>query len=339
MQSPLANLGGVLRIVRESAASYESTLRKNEAATRAVLVDPVLRALGWDIANPSKVEVETPGSFGTSKVSADYALKANGEVVAVIEAKKLGSDLTPFHHQLVQYGFSFGIDRLFLTDGLRWEHFTDLDPGDLSPSKVLDIVSDDPGQVAAYLVQELDAALVSPEEEQFDVLADQVEQIQEEVAKLRFLEKRIKQLEEASHGEPVAPSSVAPPVEVEPPEWHPLSDLTNLTGTKPSNFRLPDGQEIPVKTWGQVLFEACRFSLVANPNLPVPLPDKAGKKTTLIQEPPFPSKVNSKEVEVGGQTLHVYVNYDASHCAANAVHVLEQVPAIMKQVPAAVVFA
>ena len=45
-QSPLANLGGVLRIVRESAISYAPTLRKNEAATRAVLVDPVLRALG-----------------------------------------------------------------------------------------------------------------------------------------------------------------------------------------------------------------------------------------------------------------------------------------------------
>jgi predicted type IV restriction endonuclease len=205
VQSPLANLGGVLRIVRESAASYESTLRKNEAATRAVLVDPVLRALGWDIANPFKVEVETPGSFGTSKVSADYALKANGDVVAVIEAKKLGSDLGLLHHQLVQYGFSFGINRLFLTDGLRWEHFTDLKPDDLSPSGVLDLGSDDLGKVAAYLVQELDAALVSPEEEQLNVLADQVEQIQQGVTKLRSLEKRVKELEEVTAGGTVEP--------------------------------------------------------------------------------------------------------------------------------------
>lgn len=339
VQSPLANLGGVLRIVKESAASYKATLVKNEAATRAVLVDPVLRALGWDIANPFKVEVETPGSFGTSKVSADYALKASGDVVAVIEAKKLGADLTLYHHQLVQYGFSFGINRLFLTDGLRWEHFTDLNPGDLSPSRVLDIGSDDLGQVAAYLVQELDAALVSPEEEQLNVLADQVEQIQEEIIKLRSLEKRIKQLEEPHQDGPVTSSPVASPVKIEPAKWHPLSNLTELTGTKPSNFRLPDGQEVPVKTWGQVLFEACRFSLTANPNLSIPLPDKAGKKTTLIQELPFPSTVNSKELEAGGRVLHVYVNYDASKCAANAAHVLEQVPAGMKQVPAALVFA
>ena len=338
VQSPLANLGGVLRIVRESAASYESTLRKNEAATRAVLVDPVLRALGWDIANPFKVEVETPGSFGTSKVSADYALKANGDVVAVIEAKKLGSDLAPFHHQLVQYGFSFGINRLFLTNGLRWEHFTDLNPGDLSPSGVLDIGSDDLGKVAAYLVQELDAALVSPEEEQLNVLADQVEQIQQEVTQLRSLEKRIKELEKTAPVGPIEPPVAAAPG-VEPSAWHPLSNLTELTSTKPSNFRLPDGQEIPVKSWGQVLFEACRYSLVANPKLPVPLPDKAGKKTTLIQERAFPSNVNSKEIQIRDRTLHVYVNYDSSKCAANAAYVLGLVPNNVAQVLAAVTFA
>lgn len=338
VQSPLANLGGVLRIVRESAASYEPTLRKNEAATRAVLVDPVLRALGWDIANPFKVEVETPGSFGTNKVSADYALKADGDVVAVIEAKKLGSDLALFHHQLVQYGFSFGINRLFLTDGLRWEHFTDLNPSGLSPSGVLNIGSDDLGLVAAYLVQELDAALVSPEEEQLNVLADQVEQIQQEVTKLRSSEKRIKALEEALPSKTVAPPTAAS-LDIKPAAWHPLSDLTDLARTKPINLRLPDGQEIPVKTWGQVLFEACRYSLAANPGLPLPLSDKAGKKTTLIQEPAFPSNVNSKEIEVGEKTLHVYVNYDASKCAANAAYVLEFVPDEMKQVPAAVAFA
>lgn len=338
-QSPLANLGGVLRIVRESAISYAPTLRKNEAATRAVLVDPVLRALGWDVANPFKVEVETPGFFGTNKVSADYALKANGEVMPVIEAKKLGTDLALFHHQLVQYSFSFGIEKLFLTDGLRWEHFTDFKPGDLSPFKTFDLESDDLGQVAAYLVQELDAALVSPEEEQLDVLADQVAQIQQEVTKLRSLEKRIKELEGANPSKTFAPSPTTAPTEAKPSMWHPLSSLTDLAGTKPSNFRLPDGQEIPVKSWGQVLFEACRYSLLENPNLPVPLLDKAGKKTTLIQEPPFPSTVNSKEIEVRDRTLYVYVNYDAAKCAANAAYVLELVPDNLKQTTAAVVFA
>jgi hypothetical protein len=202
----------------------------------------------------------------------------------------------------------------------------------------LDLGSDDLGKVAAYLVQELDAALVSPEEEQLNVLADQVEQIQQEVTKLRFLEKRVKELEEGTVGDPVE-HPVAGSVEVEPSDWHLLSGLVNLTGTKPSNFRLPDSQEIPVKTWGQFLFEACRYSLIANPKLSVPLPDKAGKKTTLIQGRAFPSNVNSKEIELPGRTLYVYVNYDASKCAANAAYVLDLVPDNVKQVPAAVTFA
>jgi len=285
------------------------------------------------------VEVETPGFFGTNKVSADYALKANGEVVAVIEAKKLGTDLALFHHQLVQYSFSFGIEKLFLTDGLRWEHFNDFKPGNLSAFNVLDIDFDDLGQVAAYLVQELDTALVSPEEEQLDVLADQVEQIQQEVTKLRTLEKRVKELEKANPSKTLASSHTKATAEPDPSVWHPLSGLSGLKGTRPSNFRLPDGQEIPVKRWGQVLFEACRYSLTENPNLSVPLLDKAGKKTTLIQESAFPSTINSKELEVRGQTLHVYVNYDAFNCAANAAYVLQLVPDYTKQMPAAVVFA
>src|ERR671917_425907 len=145
---------------------------------------------------------------------------------------------------------------LFLTDGLHWEHFTDFKLGDLSPSNTLNIGSDDLGQVAAYLVQELDAALISPEEEQLNVLAEQVEQIQEEVTKLRSLEHRIRQLENADTNKSRASS---PSGEVSPESvsslWRPLSSLSNVKGTKPSAFRLPNSQEIPVKTWGQVLFE------------------------------------------------------------------------------------
>lgn len=119
MQSPLANLSSVLEMVRDSAVSYEQTLKNNEAATRAVLVDPVLRALGWDVANPYKVEVEKTERYGKDRISADYALKSNSEVAIVIEAKKLGENLEQFHRQLIDYAFCFRIGRLFLTDGIR----------------------------------------------------------------------------------------------------------------------------------------------------------------------------------------------------------------------------
>lgn len=325
-----------MRIVRESASSYEATLMKNEAATRAVLIDPVLRALGWDVADPFTVEVETVGQFGISKISADYALKASGEVIAVVEAKKLRTNLQQFHQQLVQYGFSFGIKKLFLTDGIHWEHFTGLDPGNLAPSKTFDLDADDLGQVAAYLVQELDAALVSPDEEQIEVLADKVEQLQQEVANLRSLDKRVANLEKSApnlqSGFNVVPQQLPTP----DTPWQPLEGLSGLSGTKPSKLRLPDKMEIPVKSWGQVLVEVCRYALMTNPSLPTPLPDKAGKTRTLIQRESFPQNVANTQVEVGGQTFHVLTKYDADHCVTNAVYVLEQGHSKLEQVKAAV---
>jgi hypothetical protein len=57
-QSPLSNLCDVLGEIKGSARQYQSILTKNEASTRAVLIDPVLRALGWDTANTHMVEIE-----------------------------------------------------------------------------------------------------------------------------------------------------------------------------------------------------------------------------------------------------------------------------------------
>ena len=57
-QSPLSNLCDVLIQIQESANQYKATLSRNEAATRAVLIDPILRALGWNTANTNMVEVE-----------------------------------------------------------------------------------------------------------------------------------------------------------------------------------------------------------------------------------------------------------------------------------------
>src|SRR5712691_4162587 len=90
IKSPLASLVDVIRQAVESADRYGVTLRKNEAATRAVLIDPVLRGLGWDIANTSMVEVEKV----LHDTRVDYALyDPNGDVGVIIEGKALGKTL------------------------------------------------------------------------------------------------------------------------------------------------------------------------------------------------------------------------------------------------------
>lgn len=353
MQSPLANLSSVLEMVRDSATSYEQTLKNNEAATRAVLIDPVLRALGWDVANPYKVEVEKTERYGKDRISADYALKSNSEVAIVIEAKKLGENLEQFHRQLIDYAFCFRIGRLFLTDGMRWEHFTDLQPYNFAPARTFDLHSDDLGQVAAYLVQELDSALISPDERQIDLLAEQVEQLRIEVTDLKAIENRVRDLESLNRDEKpdeepsrvVSESSDSSEVSTSSHSsedtWIPLENRPNVTGKKARKLRLPDGKEVNTRYWSDVLVEACRYALKVYPDLQLQLPlsDKARGKTTLIQESEFNPDINSKSIEVGEQEFHANVHYNANDTVGNAIHVLKQVPDHLKTTQAAIVFS
>ena len=122
-ESPLRNLCDVLGQIKDSANQYHATLATNEAATRAVLIDPVLRALGWDTANTNMVEVEK--TLGNA-VRADYALyDSNADTKIIVEAKSLGTNLNQraLFMNLVQYAFNFRLNDVFLTDGLIWKHF------------------------------------------------------------------------------------------------------------------------------------------------------------------------------------------------------------------------
>jgi predicted type IV restriction endonuclease len=72
--------------VRERIKKYENQLKQNEMLTRYVLVDPILRALGWDTENPDQVIPE----FQTEVGRPDYILRWN-DICIGVEAKKLGA--------------------------------------------------------------------------------------------------------------------------------------------------------------------------------------------------------------------------------------------------------
>ena len=55
--------------------------------TRAALIDPLLRELGWDTENPALVMPE----YRLGRGYADYALLKDGKPVMMVEAKKLGN--------------------------------------------------------------------------------------------------------------------------------------------------------------------------------------------------------------------------------------------------------
>ncbi len=143
----MASLRDVIAAVAWSrAVAREYDAGFNETQTRYSLIDPVLCALGWDVADPDCVNVEVEVDFHLGAFTwADYVLyrgKSNNNI-GVVEAKKykslreFGCNLKRslkdpcFKHfkederkqlySLTRSGFRVSRGRAILTDGIRWE--------------------------------------------------------------------------------------------------------------------------------------------------------------------------------------------------------------------------
>ena len=66
----LEDLVGCIELLQERIRSYSAPLRENETRTRMALIDPLLRALDWDVSDPGVVTPEYRVKDGW----ADYAL-------------------------------------------------------------------------------------------------------------------------------------------------------------------------------------------------------------------------------------------------------------------------
>ncbi len=84
----LAPLTETMGLVRDRIQEFEREFSNNELQTRLSLVDPVLKALGWDPQNPSVVRVEFPVRQRNRNTKADYALLDSMQApIAFVEAK------------------------------------------------------------------------------------------------------------------------------------------------------------------------------------------------------------------------------------------------------------
>ena len=185
MNSPIAHLTQVLQKVRESAQTYSVQLKSNEAATRAALIDPVLRSLGWDVADPSRVLVEKTQTVQGKSLRVDYALLHGEKIKIVVEAKKLGGNLQDQFLQLVTYAFGLNVEDIWVSDGAIWRHYQTISSADTNPTKEFDLTKDDLPLVAAYFVQHMDVALVSPQIPVIDELNDRIETLENLVWELK----------------------------------------------------------------------------------------------------------------------------------------------------------
>lgn len=231
---PFEDLVQVIETLRERIKAHRQVLESNETRTRMALIDPLLRALGWDTEDPALVlpEYESSGR-------ADYALLGStGKPSAVIEAKKLGESLANHRGQMVNYANMSGIPYAGLTDGNIWEFYDVFDRKPLDERRLLDVSI---SNVEAYqcalkllLLWRPNLASGQPLQPSAPVLA-----------------------ESAEREPPPVPGPLLEPIAPPPTEgWMALSELGDPTHTpSPSAIRFPDGQEAAVKSWKSLLEE------------------------------------------------------------------------------------
>ena len=116
----LDDLQGVIENLQQIIKVHRDYLSRHETRTRQVLIDPLLRELGWDVSDPEAVQLE----YRVGQQWADYALMSDNQPVAVIEAKRLGRGLEDDEiMQVLNYANRDGIDYMIVTDGDHWEMY------------------------------------------------------------------------------------------------------------------------------------------------------------------------------------------------------------------------
>lgn len=92
----------------------------NEEQTRYTLVDPLIRALGWDTENID--EVRSQYRYKSNDNPVDYAFLISGKPRLFLEAKALGGNLDDrkWSHQIMGYASVMGVEWIALTDGDKY---------------------------------------------------------------------------------------------------------------------------------------------------------------------------------------------------------------------------
>jgi len=124
-----------------------------EYPTRRIFIDPLLKALGWDVEDPDVAELEYTTIDGKS---VDYALKINRKPVLFIEAKPLNDPLMDVKSitQVVSYAANAGIEWCILTNGVTYKVYRSTEKAE-APDKLLFEVSLDPKETEGMSIQQV----------------------------------------------------------------------------------------------------------------------------------------------------------------------------------------
>lgn len=122
-----------LKVLSERVKSHSSSMVTEEAVKTAVVL-PFLRALGYDVFDPSEVIPEfTADAVGKKGEKVDYAIKIDGEIRILIECKPITTKLEKAHlSQLYRYFSVTDAKFAILSNGRTFNFYTDL----IAPNKL-----------------------------------------------------------------------------------------------------------------------------------------------------------------------------------------------------------
>jgi len=203
---------------------HDVLLRQSEALVRYALIDPLLRELGWDTANPDLVRPE----YRLGRMSADYALLDHGKPAMVVEAKRLGADRQAAASQGIRYCIEDGIRHFAITDGRKWEIYETHRPVPIDEKKII-----------TFDLAE------SPDDACLQALA--------------LWRRGIRGGTVREVPKPIVGPGPRPVVVPLPPDWIPLPEswkaLPQSGGSPPSELQLPDGTLRDSPYFGRTMVE------------------------------------------------------------------------------------
>ncbi len=239
---PLESMHSLVEVLKERIQDHSDALSVNETLTRYALIDPLLRELGWDTADPSMVIPE----YKSGKGRADYALLGSGGKPAMmIEAKSLGSSLRDAAlTQGITYCIELGTKYFAITDGKRWEVYETYRAVPIDEKLIVEF------NVTTQLTAEVclqALALWRPSLEAGRAVPGYPPLIQSEPSLSHATEPK------------TVPAETASVISVEK-DWQPLSKIQPPKGApSPVEILFPDNSREAVKFWVGIVREITRW--------------------------------------------------------------------------------
>ena len=262
----LDDLVGVIETLQQRIRHHGPALRENETRTRMALIDPLLRALGWDVSDPAVVTPE----YNVIGRWADYALlRPDGEPAATIEAKKLGEPLASHRMQMLNYSNASGVEYAGLTDGDHWELYEVFQRGQLEDRRMLDV------SIAAMPAHEVALKMLllwRP-----NLASGQPVAVKEPLFDTLPVSQSITPVPDTQEEQTVIEPGPLDPVKPPPAQsgWVSLAEFNPPGRTKPPGaIRFPNGAEQEIQRWNDILMAVATWpnstNRLTSANTPVP---------------------------------------------------------------------